>query len=704
MSVVDPVIDYIDGPNRRIYLLQGVSEFHWIEDIYREYIELRSIDEDLRKFLPFLRQAGNDPKGGGKYTPRYVTLLAGTRVVPYDENILITVTGEAITDNADVDPDPFDTTTRTQPLKLYITPPASELVKAADELIAIQRMAFDEVITVNVESGSSGTEWPIGTLGQPVNNLADGLTISAVNDIYTFSVLVDTIIDSGADYRGMTFIGASKTKTRIDVSEAAQVNNCEFYDAHVTGTLDGDSTLHSCVIDNLNYVTGFIEQCVLDAGTIMLGAGATAHFLDCWSGVPGVSTPTIDMGGAGQALAMRNYNGGILIQNKTGTESVSVDLNSGQVKLDLETVTNGTVVIRGIGKVVEMTTGENLSTGYYGSLYLLNEAINRDNISAAVWDEPVADHLLSGTAGRTIGIQQFGSRVTLDVVNGSSGTTFPIGTERVPVNNIPDAVAIAVANGIKAFHIIGNITAVGGPFAGYIVYGDNTQDTIITCTDLDCQGVTFENCTVTGTFVNDSYITTKECVVRDVTDVEITAHATSFGGAIKLLNSVGNKSVFYDCYDDVPGIGIPDIQVSGCNALGIWNWNGGIRLSTIDTPDTVISCMIAQGRLWVDETCVEGDIIVKGMADLRGETGGTTIDSEGLITGNSISDVVWNSLIEEGFSAGDILRISSAVLAGQVSGAGSSVETFKGLDGVTDRVVSTVDEDGNRTQVDIDVS
>ncbi len=137
MSVAVPVIESFDGANRRIYLKQGVDTFHWIEDIYREYIRERRTNEAFRKWKPLMKQSGNEPKGGNKYTPRYITLLAGARVIPYDENILMTVTGEGITDNADVDPDPFDTSTRTQPLKLYITPPAAEIVRADGEIAVI---------------------------------------------------------------------------------------------------------------------------------------------------------------------------------------------------------------------------------------------------------------------------------------------------------------------------------------------------------------------------------------------------------------------------------------------------------------------------------------------------------------------------------------------------------------------------------------
>ena len=215
----------------------------------------------------------------------------------------------------------------------------------------IQYASFQDGVTIDVTSSFSGTSYPIGTRRAPVNNLSDAMLIADLygfNNIYVLGNL--TIDNSGGSYQGMSFIGESKNKTTITIEAAAEVSKCEFYDAHVDGTLDGESVLRGCVIDNLNYVSGYVEQCVIAPGTISLGGSTTAHFLDCYSGVPGTGTPTIDMGGDGPGLAMRNYNGGIALTNKSGTAAVSIDLNSGQVVLN-NTVTAGTIVIRGIGKL-----------------------------------------------------------------------------------------------------------------------------------------------------------------------------------------------------------------------------------------------------------------------------------------------------------------------------------------------------------------
>jgi len=163
-------------------------------------------------------------------------------------------------------------------------------------------------------------------------------------------------------------------------------------DAHVVGVLDGDSRLVDCMITDLLYIEGFIEGCVLSTGLIKLGDFGVAHFLDCYSGIPGTGTPIINMAGSGQGLALRNYNGGILLTNKTGPESVSLDINSGTVKLDLQGnygdngIINGKLVIRGIGKCIEATTGEVIKSGTYGTLEVINEMVNNPAISDYVWE------------------------------------------------------------------------------------------------------------------------------------------------------------------------------------------------------------------------------------------------------------------------------------------------------------------------------
>ncbi len=94
------LIDYIDGPNRNIYLHSSTvnTSIHPM-DIYKEMRTLRKNDESLRKYDLFLSASGFEYKGGGKYTERLVKCLLGTRIIPYDADQELTITGVLITDD-----------------------------------------------------------------------------------------------------------------------------------------------------------------------------------------------------------------------------------------------------------------------------------------------------------------------------------------------------------------------------------------------------------------------------------------------------------------------------------------------------------------------------------------------------------------------------------------------------------------------------
>ncbi len=110
---------------------------------------------------------------------------------------------------------------------------------------------------------------------------------------------------------------------------------------------------------------------------------------------------------------------------------------------------------------------------------------------------------------------------------------------------------------------------------------------------------------------------------------------------------------------------------------------------------------------------LDADLVVTGTGLTTGNVGQAVwsaiaaVNNDPGTMGEKLNDAgsasnPWTEIIESGLSAAEILRIVAAALAGEVSGAGSGTETFKGLDGSTDRIVSTVDVDGNRTSVVVD--
>jgi len=222
-----------------------------------------------------------------------------------------------------------------------------------------QDMSFGGAVHIDAVNGTSGTRYPQGTMLHPVDNIADALTVAAEHNITHLHAMSDLTIGPAITMTGYTIMGEGMRRTAITVDQDATLEECTITMAYVTGVLDNESSLVNCMAEDLEIRNGELRGCTL-MGTITKntvgGGNTTASIVDCWSGVAGESTPILDMGGAGGTLSMRGYHGGITLRNKTGLESASIDLASGQVILE-STVTGGTVVVRGVGKLLDSSVG-----------------------------------------------------------------------------------------------------------------------------------------------------------------------------------------------------------------------------------------------------------------------------------------------------------------------------------------------------------
>ena len=240
---------------------------------------------------------------------------------------------------------------------------------------AIEYSSYNGGVHVNTSSSYFGTIYPIGTPQKPVNNFLDALLIAEYRGFTSFNVYGSATVDGVMNYTGYSFIGESQTKTTLNVLSAANVMRCEYYDATISGVLDGEAKIKDCFINDLIYINGVIESSLLGNGTIVLGGNANAYFMDCWSGAIGDNMPTIDMGSSGQNLVLRNYNGAVRITNLHNSSNyVAIDLGSGHVVLDTS-ITAGNITIRGVGTLIDGSSGTTVITDALISKDLISQAV-----------------------------------------------------------------------------------------------------------------------------------------------------------------------------------------------------------------------------------------------------------------------------------------------------------------------------------------
>ena len=224
----------------------------------------------------------------------------------------------------------------------------------------------------------------------------------------------------------------------------------------------------------------------------------------------------------------------------------------------------------------------------------------------------------------------FNGGVTVNTTSGTSGTTFPTGTSRQPVDNFTDALAIANDRGFTKFFIEGNVTLTGLTFDNFVFEGQSTSRTLITI-DPSASVIAseFTNCTVTGTLDGNSVI--EDGVAQDLNFIDGVVRGSGIVGEITLSGS--NTLQLLDCYE---GSQVrPYINFGGSGTgLIVTNYNGAIGLKNKTGADSAFLDM-ASGDIEIDSDVTSGTITLRGVAKWNNKfeySGGATIIDETIFT------------------------------------------------------------------------
>jgi len=470
------------------------------------------------------------------------------------------------------------------------------------DLNSLQAASYSGEVSIDVNSNFSGTTFPIGTAGNPVNNMADAHAIGQARGISTFRIVSSMTLTSEDLSDSHNFVGTSAVSVVLTIDTGANVSNCTFTNLTIQGVLDNNNVIRDCAILDLTHTNGFLHQCAL-AGKITLGGAAQATIMSCYSGVAGGgNTAEVDMGGSGQSLVMRDYSGGITISNKTGTDAVSIDMSSGQIILE-STVSDGSITCRGVAKLVDKSTGT-ATVDYTG--------------------------LIVGTAT----IPAIG-KVILDESSSATGLYYPVGTEFSPVNNFSDAIALCLKHGVSIISVNGSATTGATDVLDNLeVQGFNTKLTITSGTSTS--KTSFRNLKLQGALSGP--IKFHEGQLLNVTGLTGHCHTVLLTDATFALAS--GSMYFIDCFSGVVGSGQPDVDMNGSGAsLGIRGYSGGVNILNKTGADEV-SIDMNSGHVKLDSTITAGDIIVRGQGKITDNSTGTAVvDQLNLITGDKFINI-----------------------------------------------------------------
>lgn len=504
----------------------------------------------------------------------------------------------------------------------------------------VNNSVFDGEVTIDVISGQSGTEFPLGTRSFPVSSLADAKTIATRESLNKYRFIGDYTFLATDDISNLEINGSGNDATQFVLTSGVNTNNALIQEANVNGVCGGYTRIRDCEIrTSLSNIEGLFENCIFRVGTYTLIGDNTKLFVanNCKSGVvTGEPQPIFDCNGDGASFIVRAYSGPFQCRNKTNNVSgICFDFISGKLVLD-STITAGHFPVRGAVYVVDNTTGA-ATTELEGSSSAFQTA-------DFVWDEATADHVIVGSTGEAVAsggsgglsptqeatlnridsvVKQIEQYVFVDtelLVNGD-------GSARNPYNNVTDAKDFAEANEIfqiityseitidrnlKNFNIIG----VGNPVVNF-----NNQ--VVDQTK-------FSYCTLRGQYTGT--ITAQNCVLDNGFYLNGFFENCGANGTLTCVD--GGSVLVKNCASLIAGTGRPTISMNGVGSsnLAIRDWQGGLTITDCNNALDAVTVEIIGGSLTFDATCTAGTMVARGLGIFVDNSNGATVIDETAFT------------------------------------------------------------------------
>lgn len=434
-------------------------------------------------------------------------------------------------------------------------------------------------------------------------------------------------MSSSYNVSGYTLSGQSPSDSTIEIEAGCTTTGSIFEDMTVTGSFSGRGNWNRLHIDNVSGLDGSIHDSLFEASASIAESGSL-DVIDCWSGRAGQQTPHLH-GSGYTTLLMRNYSGGMHIDGITGGEQ-SIDMLSGNVTLDSGN-TGGSFIIRGVAKFIDSSSA--------GMVVDQTDLLNKVNIASAMLDTSLVGYSTANTVATTFQSQEYGDEISINVVNGSSGSSFPIGTHTFPVNNLTQAKIMLDALEYKNLHIQDDFTfGAGDSLSGISIRGEGKQKTVITCV----AGSILAYCEIYDAKVTGNLtgvIGYSNCHVSNLGSVGLVSSSVVsvienclIDGTITLPNNYTGTLFVLDSWslsnESTPLI----LETNGGNFdLHMRNWSGFIDIRGVTSPDADYQIFLTSGGITLDSSVTSGSFKITGTGTLQDSSTNTTIDTTALV-------------------------------------------------------------------------
>jgi len=495
---------------------------------------------------------------------------------------------------------------------------------------------YDNLVYL-ASTGVSGTNYGIGVMNNPSNNIADAQTLLHRYNCNTFYLLSDMTMPSGQEITFHTVEGHGYTFT---VESGALVTDAVFKGIGVTGDF-GDSTsmhFHDTTLSGCQGVTGFLEGGRIEGALYLVDDNSNwFNAVNCMGGTVGDACVSIYSSNCN----ILNWQGALCIKDQNNANSeVNISIQAGLITID-ESCTAGNIYITGQGQVSDNSQGSNVD---------ISHVLTKESISDAVLDKSLVDYTTPNTVAVSLKYGAFGSAIYIDTTNGESGTDYPYGTPFKPVDSLANALTIANLYNIKEFYFSGMLI-LGQAYQGWSFIGAAALfNNIIVVNGQDVSYSLFKNCVLTSVMagINIQYY---ECVLNDLSGACGLIYNGGLGGTIV----IGEGQTFQG--KSVSALGTPtilDFNSSGTSLCQLQCENGIFRIDNM-VSGSIIQFTSTAGEIEISSSCTGGTVLLSGAIKVTDNSSGVYLVQDSVINNETISeecsDAVWEHVTGAAISA-----------------------------------------------------
>lgn len=540
---------------------------------------------------------------------------------------------------------------------------------------ALQAITYDGRVVMDGGSIYSGTIFPVGTDAQPVNNIADAISIAERENIKELYLVGNIAITQDIEEYKITGNNGGEQVIVYGVA----VNGVLFDNILLGGAIVNDvdrqiRVLNSQILPGTTGISGAFKTCGI-MGDIQLVGTQPIGFIDCFpvrlSNL--LPDPVISFGYGNPEVSLDftlvNTETQITVGDTSNLETYmgisGVGIPADTIIASIDSATTLTMSVAATSDGVQNLTftphaynvtmvnfvgGATFANSVASTNFIeLNSAggdlvFDSSNTAGTYRITGIADNAVTdNTNGATLLIDTLAASATalnetlqkidysggiyIDVVNGEAGQEWPIGTAAHPCNNLADGLAIGTANYIRKAVLFSDLTIDEALPSDSLIIG-STGSEVITFTGTDTTNLVIENVFATGDMAGYRS-RMKFCRVYNLTGFSGGMYDTAIFGDIEVHPGVDalNSALFVDSYTsavlegnqeygvNTSGTRIAIGTVGGGETLNVdfRGFHGSVIFQNIDNANKKVSAHFNSGFVIAEPSCSDGILWLQGI-------------------------------------------------------------------------------------------